>query len=390
MRKTIQLSQKELNLLVVNIDQAFRKYEGQCPEIKWNSYLSNYEVLAESISRIVEQFGYSRSVGSRPLRDLLYYKLYNKSYQLYLIDVCYLYVYHKTRQEYLKVQHTTSYRIDKLLMADMIEISHNIYEQGNAKEAKKILEIVFYNLKEHDLVKSNLKLYAEICLALGKVKMQLGEAKGKFGALSLAVYALEAFLELKELKGITESYQLLGIVYRQLEQFSTAIQYYEKVLVLTQHENDLQFRKHHTMHDLAVSHFLLGEQTGDPTYFNTSFQAFENSNRYFLNQEPAFYAIASIRIAELYIKEGKLQQAIPLLEPFEDAVTFANLLLPHQMLFFRINAERYFKLGNIEKAVKYLNVGLKLSKQEAYQYQYILCNKLYHRYKKNVINKRSS
>lgn len=384
MRKTIQLSTQELDLLITQIDKAFRKYEGLCPEIKWNSYLGNYDVLAESIFHITNQLGCSKDVGSRPLRHLLYYKLSNKSYQLYLIDACYLYIYNKTRQEYLEGKESSIYRIDKSLMADMLKIGNTIYEQGNAKEAKKILEILFSNSKEYNLIQTDLKLYAEICLILGKTKMQLGEAKGKYGALSLAVYALEAFMQLKELKGIVESYQLLGIVHRQLEQFSDAIQHYEKVLALTENENSLRFRKYHTLHDLAVSHFLFAEQTSNQKYFNYSSHAFQQSNDYFLKQEPDFCSIASIRMAELYIKQGQWQQAVSLLEPYEDAVEFATLQLPHQMLFFRINAERYLKSGNIEKATKFLKAGLKLSQQEAYQYQTVLCNRLYHQYRKTI------
>ncbi|MBK7885278.1 MAG: hypothetical protein IPJ81_16980 [Chitinophagaceae bacterium] len=311
MKKTIQLSKKELITIVWQIDCKFREHEGPSPGIKWNSYLGNYEILAASVFRVTSQLGLPKNVGSRPLRDILYYQLVDKSYQLYFIDACYLYIHGTIRQEYLEKANPCEYQMSSPLMISMFEVADKLYVHGNAKEAKEILQPLFYNAKKYNLPKTNLKLYAGICLAFGKVKMQLGDKEKTGGALNLALCALESFLELKEQKGITESYQLLGIIYRQMEQFTIAIQYYEKVLDLTKNDNNLQFRNYHTMHDLAVSHFLLAEKTGNSNFFTHSSVAFQISNNYFYSWNRIF--IHSIyQVSRISYQTGAISTGSPI------------------------------------------------------------------------------
>jgi cysteine synthase len=152
----IKIDQKELAKLKESMRQ---KYEDDGGTKKFNSHLPNYEELRKliraKISDLKANYGYRITIqgqeyydivpGNTFFRDLYYTKKDADSpqFQEYNIDICYLYVYGKTRFEVLKQNRNQHEKI-------------KIAEIADSKGIRIILSSTLNNMTEQEKIKTHL------------------------------------------------------------------------------------------------------------------------------------------------------------------------------------------------------------------------------------------
>lgn len=113
-------------------------------------------------------------------------------------------------------------------------------------------------------------------------------------------------------------------------------------------------------------------------------EALKNLNRYlrFLKDEGVENKIlrCELRIAELLVKINKIEKAEELIGKYESSLNFVKLPQPHQAMFLRINAEKYLKLGEYNKAIENFIGATDFSSKNKYEHQLELLNKLDEKY----------
>jgi tetratricopeptide (TPR) repeat protein len=253
--------------------------------------------------------------------------------------------------------------------------AQGIYSKGKVSEAYELFVQLFDKIEKRQY-HLTMEVLGDFYLNFGIVQMQRGDIHGKNGAFYLASECLKIFSTLGDQSKIAESYNLLGICFRQVSNFKEAIRNYNLAIKITGDDNKLIPRKMHTFHDLAVSSFLHAEQERSEDYLYLANNLFNQSNLFFLNEEPSFYKIASIRTAEMQLRSGNISLARDTLDAFEEIPKYNSLTLPFQALFLRINAEKYLALNQVDKGMEFFVEALRLNRQECYSHQLIELTKL--------------
>lgn len=156
----IKLDKKELEKLKINMRE---KYEDDGGTKKFNSHLPNYEELRKLIRAKISDLKANRNMkitiqgqeyydivpGNTFFRDLYYTKkdADNPQFQEYNIDICYLYVFNKTRFEVLKEERSEQekFKIPEVVQTDGLKIIVSS-TLNNMTEAEKIKTHILENL----------------------------------------------------------------------------------------------------------------------------------------------------------------------------------------------------------------------------------------------------
>lgn len=261
----------------------------------------------------------------------------------------------------------------------LFEKAEHMYSKGIVSGAYELFSQL-YNQRSRYQNYLNLDCWGRFYLSFGTVQMQRGYLYSDSGAFNLASKSLTIFSELGNSLKIAETYNLLGICFRQIDNFKKAIESYNKAIDIVKNNEKFVYKKMHIFHDLAVSSFLFAKQINSKNYLELSNKLFDESNSFFASEEPDFYKIATIRTAEMQIKAGKASLARNTLDAFEDIRNYSALILPFQALFLRINAEKYLELEDIEEGIKFFISALKLNQREGYTHQLKELEKLQLRY----------
>ncbi len=161
----IKLEQRELSKLK---EKMRHKYEDDGGTKKFNSHLPNYEELRKLIRAKISdlkanqnmkitiqgQVFYDIVPGNTFFRDLFYTKkdVDNPQFQEYNIDICYLYVFGKTRFDVMKQERN---KVEKITMTD----------EDQANDLRIIVSSTLNNMTEAEKIKThiseNLKIFVE-------------------------------------------------------------------------------------------------------------------------------------------------------------------------------------------------------------------------------------
>lgn len=236
------------------------------------------------------------------------------------------------------------------------------------KEFKKIFNNLEVKLEKGYRSDIELELITEIVLDFADLQMQRGISNGVYSMQRLIILGLEIAMSINSLKYILKSYQLLGLYYRQQDMYYEAILSYNKALKVAQVLKNSDNLINHIKHDISVSAFLHASEKNDSVFYDLSSTLGISSLTYFQNNNPCFGEIINIRLGEMYVKKGNFDSAQKILSEYE-SIKFSTLSKPFRTLFMRINAEKYFSLGNYDKGLSWMRFAEKLNQQENYQHQ---------------------
>jgi tetratricopeptide (TPR) repeat protein len=157
--------------------------------------------------------------------------------------------------------------------------AQSLYSKGIVSGAYELFVQLFGRIEKQQ---SHLTIESlgDFYLSFGMVQMQRGDIRGKNGAFYLASECLKIFLALENKNKIAESYNLIGMCFRQVDNFKEAIKNYNFAIEVIG-DDKIIFRKMHTFHDLAVSSFLYAEQEKSEDYLDLANNLFSQSNTFF-------------------------------------------------------------------------------------------------------------
>jgi len=370
MKKTHRISPFELKNLIDGLKNKFIEYEKVSSLNTWNSYLNSYDDLIESIHDITKDLGKPFILGSRPLRDILYYKRVDKSYHINTLNAIYLYIYGVDRKRFFcKERKEPKSNLTLSFIEENISIVNDMYEKGAVQSAHKLLLTLENNIDFPYLRRKAKILFAKYLKINSHIQMQLGIAvMGNQDVWSVIDKSIDVYNELGDLSEVLQALQLKGVMYRQFNDYESAMSYYRKAIAIAENIG-AEKEKMLVMHDLAVSSFKYAEQYNKTDLINSSRYYFQKSSLFFEDIKHKRAITNIIRSAELEANMGFVGKANEILDHYEEASAFIELSISLQSKFLRINADRYLLQNDVENGTKYLNAAILFNRKEGFKHQ---------------------
>ncbi len=242
------------------------------------------------------------------------------------------------------------------------------FNKGHYYNGYQILVGHFMTVEKPTFISKHPYLYGLFHFLICKAKLALGIGKENRLQFELGLNkAIDAFNEHKDYVKQLICYDMLRVYYRQIGRNMFAVRKFrvDKDLLdsIRMKSSERMFFEMQIQHQNGISNLRLAEKNkNNQDFYQESFRLLETSNSFFKHHhDENWYRQAVLRQAELYVKSNQFNKAEPLLGLYEDELERCYLTDLQQIIFFRINCERYAKLNHLDPALKNYTIAVRRS-----------------------------
>jgi len=256
---------------------------------------------------------------------------------------------------------------------EQLSIAEQLIFLGKFIKAHHLLSSIgsIVNLKKLEGYKPY--LFGLYCLLSAKTRIQVVKSHKGNQTHHFLQKGVDTFIRLREFSLAFKMYDLYRIFLRQIGENEYAVlQFKEDTNLLFNSFLKESEKKSYQMsiyHQNAIS--LVRASPGHnkkEDLFSESEKLFKESNEFFGHRDNEnWYKHAVIREAELYVKSNQFHKADSILGDFEDYCEIALLTDAQRSSFFKINCEKYLKVGDLTNAMNNFKAGVQISLKNEFQ-----------------------
>ncbi|MGB0840130.1 MAG: hypothetical protein ACPGXL_08320 [Chitinophagales bacterium] len=275
--------------------------------------------------------------------------------------------------------------VNGTFIQEMLQDINQALEQGHNPRAAKRMLLLEHIVDEQKLLKESRYTVGLLKQTFGKVQMQYYRGVDDHFTM-LMLQSIDIFKKTGEHQMLIQSIGILGYAYQEFGRYEQSVRLYwqhRKAIhaALLSQEVEQRLQTGFRLQLEEVINKLVTNQANDDASKQVV-QTFQLFNRLCQtsNQVELWQSLAVIREAEQYLNNNNIREATNILQQYEYPHRIAQLPASKKVIFFKINAERYLKVGNVHKALKNFQSAVQIAYTEGYEQELERLNQIYQFY----------